>query len=55
MKSFMSGRNNMYKGPVVQEIKKRLEMSRDLNRQGLQTIMRSFKGVEEGIVVRLIF
>lgn len=55
MKSFMSGRNNTYKGSVVQEVKKRLEMSGDLNMQRLQTTMRSFKGVEEGVVVRLIF
>lgn len=51
----MSGRNNTYKGLVVQQVKKKLEMSRDLNMQGLQTIMRSFRGVEEGVVVRLIF
>lgn len=48
----MSSRNSMYKGPVVQEIeglgKKGLEVSRDWIMQGLQTIMRGFKGSGRG-------
>lgn len=51
----MSIRNNVYEGPLVQEIKKSLELSRDLNIPGLQTIMKGFKGVEEGVVIRLVF
>ena len=55
VKSSVSIRNNVNEGPLVQEIKKSLELSRDLNIPGLQTIMKGFKGVEEGAMIRLVF
>ena len=55
MKSSVSIRNNVKEGPLVQEIKKSLELSRDLNIPALQTIMKGFKGVEEGAMIRLVF
>lgn len=46
----MSIRNNVYEGPLVhQEIKKNQSLSRDLNIPGLQTIMKRFERVEEGV------